>query len=130
MSIIVSLDFSSYSNSSTELHYDGYKDNSQVSATFAYLVQRNSEEGLRDACAQALGIFGLLRSDNQRLLTLADLSSRIWDNEGATRCLAISWLMRAGKTNRNGIANYATYIRNKDLRICPVAHLMMYLFAR
>ncbi|RXK39824.1 hypothetical protein M231_02879 [Tremella mesenterica] len=113
-----------------QLFYDGYKDTKQLARSFAHYMERNNEEGLRDALAQALGVYGMLRSDNQRRMLLSDLSSEIALNEGPTACLLVVLVLHSSKTNASGKAEYAAFIRNKDLSVCPVFLLSLYLFAR
>ncbi|RXK35195.1 hypothetical protein M231_07566 [Tremella mesenterica] len=113
-----------------QLYYDGYDNVGQLKQSFAHYMERNNEEGLRDALAQATGIFGMLRGDNQRRLLLSDLSSEIATNEGPSPCLFIIMVLHSSKTNASGKPQYAAFMRNKNPQICPVFLLALYLFAR
>ena len=75
-------------------------------------------------------MFGLLRSNNQRMLKLSELSVRELGNEGPTACPVVVVITRGGKNNHVGKLQYASFMRNKNPFVCPVFFLSVYLFAR
>ena len=85
---------------------------------------------MRNACAHAFGIFGLLRGDNQRGIELSDLGSMLLEGEGTTECFAVVVTLRKGKTHTAGKVSYAGFMRNANVAVCPVWFLALYLFVR
>lgn len=93
-------------------------------------MERNSGIGIRNRLAFLLAHFGLLRGDNIRRMELCDLQSQILNNEGFSECAAVSIVMGSGKTNRYGRKEIAAFLRNKDVRLCPVGGLAIYMLHR
>ncbi|RXK38190.1 hypothetical protein M231_04564 [Tremella mesenterica] len=108
--------------------FDGYQSRKQIEDCFSAYVSRNTEQGLRDAVAHALGLYVLYRGDNQRGMELSDLAYTVWDNEGPTPMLVVVCVSRRGKVNKHGKVEYSGLIRNKDVFMCPVGILAVYLF--
>jgi hypothetical protein len=113
-----------------DTHLDGFKNKKQISLSFESYWVKNDQSGLRDVVAATLGMFALLRSDNQRRICLSELSIRELEDEGHTPCYAVVVVTRSGKTNKDGKVNYAAVIRNKDVFMCPMSFLAFYLFDR
>ena len=101
-----------------------------MAKSFEWYIHANRQDGLRDACAQAFGVYGLLRSDNQRMIMLSEMSACFMEEEGPSPCPAVVTVVREGKTNSKGKVTYAAFMRHKDVFVCPVALLAMYLFDR
>ena len=110
--------------------FDGYESKRQIEDSLGSYVARNTEEGLRDALAHVIGIYALLRGDNQRMLELSDLHSLVWDGEGASDMTCVVMLLREGKTNKEGKVQYAAFARNKNVFLCGVSLMALYFFAR
>jgi hypothetical protein len=113
-----------------DLWYDGYHNDQQIYRTFDLYFMRNNKESLRDIVAQELGMFALLRSGDQRRIGLSKLSAKAFQNEGPTPCFAVVITTREGKTNKHEKVQYAAMMGNKDINICPVFFLSIYLFCR
>ena len=110
--------------------YDGYTSKDQIESSFAHYFERNNKAALRDAMAQAFGMYGLLRSNNQRLLKLSEIAVMPLDGEGPTECSAVVAILDETKTNKRGKIQYASFIRNRNVFVCPVFFLSLYLFCR
>lgn len=110
--------------------YDGYTSKDQIESSFAHYFERNNKAALRDAVAQAFGMYGLLRSNNQRLLKLSEIAVMPLDGEGPTECSAVVAILDETKTNKRGKIQYASFIRNRNVFVCPVFFLSLYLFCR
>ncbi|OWZ42933.1 hypothetical protein C343_03961 [Cryptococcus neoformans C23] len=113
-----------------DLFYDGIATTENMKKLFLHYLHRDSVEGLRDLAAQAVGIHGLLRADDQLRITLSSMSLRLFENEGPTPCRGVVFAIREGKTTHDGQIQYSTLLRNKDVTQCPVSFLVLYLFAR
>lgn len=113
-----------------DLYYDGFEDNKQLEKSFESYFLRNNKEGLRDIVAQGIGIFALLRSGDQRRVDLSEMSSRLYEQQGPTPALAVVISTRESKTNQHGKVQYAAFFRHKNVFVCPVFFLSIYLFCR
>lgn len=67
-----------------DLFYDGIATIENMKKLFLHYLHRDSGEGLRDLAAQAVGIHGLLRADDQLRITLSSMSLRPFENKGPT----------------------------------------------
>ncbi|KAE8225065.1 hypothetical protein CF319_g2131 [Tilletia indica] len=108
---------------------DGYT-LAQFGQVSNYFIQRNSEVGLRDRLAFLISHFALLRGENARNLELADLHHLQLEGEGPSSCFAVVLLLANGKTNQAGRVEYGSFLRNRDVFVCPVGALALYLFSR
>ncbi|KAE8183507.1 hypothetical protein CF328_g8161 [Tilletia controversa] len=108
---------------------DGYTQ-AQLEDICAFFIQRDSETGLRDRLAFLISHYALLRGDNARKLELADLHHLDLAGEGPSPCFAVVLLLANGKTNQAGRVEYGSFLRNRDVRVCPVGCLALYLFSR
>lgn len=97
---------------------------------FDEAMKQNSGVGLRNRLTFQIAHFCLMRGDNVRKLELSDLQHQYFDNEGFTKCISISLQMARGKTNRYNRKESAAFLRHKDVRLCPVSGLALYLFYR
>ena len=77
-------------------------------------------------------MYGMLRSNNQRLLKLSEITIMHLEGEleGPTDCSAVVAILDESKTNQRGKIQYASFIRNRDLFVCPISLLSLYLFCR
>lgn len=85
---------------------------------------------IRGRASFLISHFGLLRGENARDLELADMFSQRLDNEGFQPCTALVLLIQHGKTNTFGKMQHVGYMRNKDVHLCPVGAVALYLFER
>ncbi|KAE8181731.1 hypothetical protein CF336_g8816, partial [Tilletia laevis] len=108
---------------------DGYSQ-TQFGDVSNYFLLRNSEIGLRDRLAFLISHYALLRGDNARKLELADLHHLELEGEGPSSCFAVVLLLANGKTNQAGRVEYGSFMRNRDVQLCPVGALALYLFSR
>lgn len=69
-------------------------------------------KGLRDLSAIALGIRGVMRSDNQLRITLSSMSLQEFPNERPSPCYALVITMRESKTNYHGKTEYLIVMRH------------------
>ena len=79
----------------TWTHYDSYESNVQLIRSYESYLHRNTFEGL---------------------------TSRRPSSE-MTDALVLS--LRGGKTNQRGLIQYASFMRFKDVRVCPVFFLAL-----
>lgn len=106
---------------------DGYQSTQQfVDISLRFFVTNN----LRGRACFLLSHYGLLRGENIRELELADMFSQPLGGEGFSECTALVLLIQHGKTNQYGKLQHVGYMRNKDVRVCPVGAAAMYLFER
>jgi hypothetical protein len=117
---------------SADKHYDGYTSQADLLTSLEHFWSRNSEAGLRDLAAFTLGIYGMLRGDNQRGLKLSDLSHLDLPKEGAGARGAwfVVFGLTKGKTHKGAADKLTTMMRHRDTFACGVFALSAYLFAR
>ncbi|CAD6890814.1 unnamed protein product [Tilletia laevis] len=108
---------------------DGYNQ-SQFCNVSNYFLLRNNETGLRDRLAFLISHYALLRGENARNLELADLHHLDLEGEGPSDCFAVVLLLANGKANQAGRVEYGSFLRNRDVRVCPIGGLALYLFSR
>ncbi|GAA5976970.1 hypothetical protein JCM10908_005696 [Rhodotorula pacifica] len=109
---------------------NGYHDTGTLTRLLDSFLDRRSVPALRDRLAFCLAHYGLMRGDNVRKLELADLFSIQLEQEGPNGATAVVLLLNHGKTNQTGRTEYAGFLRNKEVALCPVGALAIYLFAR
>jgi hypothetical protein len=85
---------------------------------------------IRDQTCFLLSHFNLLCSESLRIVELPDLFSILLENEGISECHAVVMVLNQGKTNQFGKLEFTGCIRSKEVEICPVGSLALYLFAR
>ena len=95
--------------------YDGYTSKDQIESSFAHYFERNNKAALRDAVAPTFGMYGLLRSNNQRLLKLSEIAVIPLDGEGPTECSAVVAILDETKTNKRGKIQFASFICNRNV---------------
>lgn len=79
-----------------------------------------------------LGIYGMLRGDNQRFLKLSDLSHLDLPTEGAGKrgaWFAVFGLTK-GKTHKGSADKLTTMMRHRSTFACGIFALAAYFFAR
>lgn len=72
----------------------------------------------------------MARDESTRKLQLPDLFSMELLNEGPTPCIAAMVIMDQGKINQFGRIEYGGCIRHRDVELCLVGALALYLFGR
>lgn len=70
------------------------------------------------------------RGQSVRYLQLADMWVRKLENEGATPCYAMGITSKQGKCNKVGRAEYSGAMRHRDVNLCTVGAVAIYLFYR
>ena len=106
---------------------DGYHSQDEFIALTDNFFLRDDHRG---RVCFLLSHFGLLRGENARDLELADMFSQVLDGEGYSECVALVLLIQHGKTNNFGKLQHVGFMRNKNVNICPVGAVAMYLFQR
>lgn len=71
----------------------------------------------------------LLRGSTARAFELADMFTLELDS-GLSKCHALVFLTKKGKTNQFGKLQHVGCLRNKDVQICPVGAVAFHLFQR
>lgn len=74
--------------------------------------------------------YGLMRGEDTRSLELADVLTRVLENEGPTECFPLLVHLDGGKTNAFGRVDCVGVLRHKDYRICALGQLGFYYFMR
>lgn len=85
---------------------------------------------LRDRVDVLFGHALMARGETTRKLQLPDLFSMELNNEGPSKCVAALAIMDQGKMNQFGRIEYGGCIRHKDVILCPIGALALYLFWR
>jgi len=100
----------------------------------SFLVVGQKRQRKRNSLRDRLDIcwlhFMMCRGESTRKARLPDLfSHEVTDpNGGGQFTLGIVLLMLQGKTNKSGRQNYGVVVRNKDVQICPIGALALYMF--
>ena len=74
--------------------------------------------------------YALLRGEIVSQLELADMHSVQLENEDFTECIALVFVLRQGKMNQFGRNDFGAFIRSKDVRVCPMSTVELYLYWR
>lgn len=114
---------------SADTYYDGIASPDQMKDMYQHFIWHNSKQGLRDLLAMALGIRGIMRSDDQLRITLLSMSLQEFPNEGPSPCYTLVITMHESKTNHHGKTEYSTIMHHKQVDMCPIAFLGMLFFA-
>ena len=70
-----------------------------------------------------------MRGEDVRKCELADLFCLNFENEGFTPCTALVVIMDHGKTNQFGRKELGACIRYRDVELCPVGAVALYLLS-
>jgi hypothetical protein len=116
-----------YTDRGTGSLLDGYQSTEQFVNISLRFLEMND---IRGRACFLLSHYGLLRGENIRDLELADMFSQVLDGEGFSFCTALVLLIQHGKTNQYGKLQHVGYMRNKDVRLCPIGSAAMYFFQR
>ena len=108
---------------------DGYniEDMKQLSE---YWLGKGTGEALRDRVDFLLGHALLARGENKRHIQLPDLLTLSLPDEGPQTCTPLVVIINRGKTNQHGRTEYGAVMRCKELLVCPMNAVAMYLFWR
>lgn len=106
---------------------DGYQSTSQFVDISMKFLERHD---IRGRAMFLLSHYGLLRGENIRGLEFADMFSQVLDGEGFSESVALVLLIQNGKTNQYGKMQHVGYMRNKEVKLCPVGAAALYLFER
>jgi hypothetical protein len=102
----------------------------ELLGTYEYFISKNTYTALRDLAAHSMGVFSLLRSDNQRALELADIFGHDYEENGECAATAMVVALRGGKTSRNGQTQFGAFLRHVNVLVCPWATHSIMFFAR
>lgn len=116
-----------YTDRGTGSLLDGCQSTQQFMDMSLHSMERHD---IRGRACYFLSHYGLLRGKNVRELELADMLAQPFDGEGFSECIALVLLIHHGKTNQNEKLQHVGYMRNKDVRVCPVGVVAVYLFER
>lgn len=64
------------------------------------------------------------------MMEFPDLQAMLLEKEGITPCHTLVMVLKQGKTNQEGLLEFAACLRNKNVYICPQMMLSFYLFYR
>jgi hypothetical protein len=109
---------------------EGIQSKEQLEVALGSYYEANTRDAVRDALSQAIGVYCLLRGDNQRSLEFSDMFCKELEEEGPTRCPVVIMTLRQGKTIKDGHIGSAAFLRNKNVFVCPVFCLAAHLFSR
>ena len=109
---------------------DGYSSVSELQQICDFYLESSSGDDLRNRMCHLLCHSCLLRGESARSLELPDLFSVELENEGFSQCRALVLLMKQGKTNQFNRREFGSCLRHKNVRICAVGAVAMYLFWR
>ncbi|KAG1041419.1 hypothetical protein G6F43_012099 [Rhizopus delemar] len=62
-------------------------------------------------------------------MEFADLFSLEVENQGLTECIALVATISHGKTNQHGKIEYGSSLRHRDVEVCSIGALALYLFS-
>jgi hypothetical protein len=99
----------------------------RVASHFFFL---RSARGLRDRVDLLMGHALMARGETMRKIQLPDLFSMELAHESPSQCIATVVIMDQGKMNQVGRIEYEGLIRHREVQLCPVGALEMYLFWR
>ncbi|KAE8964038.1 hypothetical protein PR001_g29185 [Phytophthora rubi] len=109
---------------------DGYCTTDDLIAISRYYMNLNTGSDLRNRLSHFLCHACLLRGESARNLELPDLFSVVLEHEGFSDCRALVMIMEQGKTNQYGRREFGSCIRHRNVEVCPVGALGLYLFYR
>ncbi|KAF4144844.1 Centromere DNA-binding protein complex CBF3 subunit domain-containing protein [Phytophthora infestans] len=95
-----------------------------------YFMELNDGRALHDRADILFGHALMARGETTRKLHLPDLFSMELTNEGPTKCVAAFAVMDQGKVNQFGRIENDGCIRYRDIILCPIGALDIYLFWR
>ena len=93
-----------------------------------YFLELNKPVAIRNRLMFLLPHFTLCRGENVRQLQLPDLFYLKLDREGYSVCHALVAVMSQGKRNQYGRKEVGSFVRNKDVALCPLGALALYFF--
>jgi hypothetical protein len=96
----------------------------------AYFFRLGTRKGLRDRMDLLLGHALMARGESTRKIQLPDLFAMDLKDEGPSECVAAMVIMDQGKVNQFGRVEYGGFIRHRDVEVCAVGALAIYLFWR
>ena len=115
---------------------DGYDEPALRSILDQFWQQSHSNKpavvggNLRAHLDYLLGHLLLARGESRRFAELPDLQLLMFNNEGLSPCPALLYIMSNGKTNQNGRIEYSGLLRHKNVSLCGMSALAVYLFWR
>lgn len=117
----------SYIDRSIDSLLNGYQSTRQfVDTSMPYFGSND----LHDRACFLLSHYELLRGENTRDPELTDTTSQLLDGEGSSESVALVLLIQQGKTNQYEKLQHVRYMKNRDVKVCPVGAETMYIFTR
>ncbi len=95
-----------------------------------YFFEQNKPVAMRNRLMFLLAHFSVCRGENVRALQLADMFTLELEEEGYSFCFTVALVMGQGKRNQYGRKEVGSFIRNKNVMICPMGALAIYFFVR
>jgi len=99
-------------------------------AIIRFDLKKQPANGLRNRAGFLIQHSTLGRGQSVRYLQLADMWIKKLDGEGPSECFAFGTTSRQGKTNQVGRVEYVGSIRHKNVNVCTVGAVALYLFYR
>lgn len=109
---------------------DGYTKEELRKVSDYFFTRKDSPTGCRDRLCFLLSHSMLCRSQTALGLQFADLFSLTIDNQGVSECVSLVATITFGKTNQHGKIEYGSSVRHKEVELCSIGALALYLFTR
>ena len=95
-----------------------------------YFFEQNKPVAMRNCLMFLLSHYTVSRGENIRAIQLADMFALELDDEGYSACFNVALVMGQGKRNQFGRKEVGSFLRNKNVLICPMGALAIYFFVR
>jgi hypothetical protein len=95
-----------------------------------YFFEQNKPVAMRNRLMFLLSHYTVSRGENIRAIQLADMFALELDDEGYSACFTVALVMGQGKRNQFGRKEVGSFLRNKNVLICPMGALAIYFFVR
>ncbi|KAG1049061.1 hypothetical protein G6F43_008591 [Rhizopus delemar] len=109
---------------------DGYSKEELKKVSSFFFTEKNNIRGCRDRLCFLLSHAMLCRIQTTLSMEFADLFSLEVENQGLTECIALVATIAYGKTNQHGKIEYGSSLRHRDVEVCSIGALALYLFSR
>lgn len=109
---------------------DGYTKDELMKISQYFINHKNDINGSRDRLCFLISHAMLCRSQTALGLQFPDLFAITLENQGITKCISLVATISFGKTNQHGKIEYGSSIRHKQVELCSVGALALYLFSR
>ncbi|KAG1634730.1 hypothetical protein G6F44_010014 [Rhizopus delemar] len=109
---------------------DGYSKEELKKVNSFFFTEKNDIRGCRNRLCFLLSHAMLCRSQTTLGMEFADLFSLEVENQGLTECIALVATIAHGKTKQHGKIEYGSSLRHRDVEVCSIGALALYLFSR